>query len=264
MSRERISLNNIKVAAPCTADWRFMCGNERVRFCGQCSKNVYNLSALTREQAEDLILRNEGRLCVRFYRRKDGTIILNNCPVGLRAIKARYNSTKATILKAALSFMAYLGVLWWVEGKPADRPVMGTMVPTGEVITTMGEVWAPVDSPSAPRLVKRSESTIREQAIYRVMPVANTSGVKLLKGDVVVQIIISPNGEVEKATLIKGPESVRDTAEGAALRWKFEPMTAGGNPVRVESSLTFHLDSILPAGMNRFPAEGKKACEECL
>jgi hypothetical protein len=262
MSRERISLDNIKIAAPCKADWRFMYGNERVRFCGQCSKNVYNLSALTREQAEDLILRNEGNLCVRFYRRKDGTIILNNCPVGLRAIKARYNSTKATILKAAMTFLAYIGVLWWVEGKPANRPVTGRMVATGEVVPVMGGFALP--PPSAPRLIKRSEAYIREQAVYKVMPVAHTNGVKLLKGDVVVQVIISPEGEVERATFIKGLGSVKDIAEGAALRWKFAPMTEGGNPVRVESSLTFRFDSILPAGMNRFPAEDKQACEECL
>src|SRR5262249_21981346 len=127
MSKKWFPLNNIKVAAPCAADWRFMFGNERVRFCGQCSQYVYNLSAMTKEQAEDLILRHEGRLCVRFYRRKDGTIISNNCPVGLRALKAKYNSTKATILKAALSFLAYIGLLWWVEGPPVMKPVMGTM-----------------------------------------------------------------------------------------------------------------------------------------
>ena len=32
-----------------------MTGDDRVRFCDRCRKNVYNLSSLTREQAEALV-----------------------------------------------------------------------------------------------------------------------------------------------------------------------------------------------------------------
>ena len=52
-------LEKIKVAAPCKAEWQWMYGNDRVRFCGQCNQNVYNLSAMTREEAENLIMRTE-------------------------------------------------------------------------------------------------------------------------------------------------------------------------------------------------------------
>ncbi len=105
-------LEKIKVAAPCKAEWRWMYGDARVRFCGQCNQNVYNLSAMTTEQAEDLILRTEGRLCVRFYRRADGTILTKNCSVGLQAIKDKFTSTRTHILAAVLAFLTYLGILW--------------------------------------------------------------------------------------------------------------------------------------------------------
>src|SRR3712207_9211258 len=82
-------LARVRVAAPCPADWESMVGDERVRFCGRCSLNVYNLSGMTRREAEALITRREGRLCVRFYRRADGTIITDNCPVGLRRLRRR-------------------------------------------------------------------------------------------------------------------------------------------------------------------------------
>ena len=62
-------------------------GDERVRFCGECRKNVYNLSAMSRAEAEALVSETEGRICVRFYQRRDGTVLTDNCPVGLR--KAR-------------------------------------------------------------------------------------------------------------------------------------------------------------------------------
>src|SRR5262245_15480207 len=121
----KLTLNKIKVAAPCSAEWRFMYGDDRVRFCGQCSQNVYNLSEMTREDAEDLIRRTDEQLCVRFYRRKDGTILTNNCPVGLRAIKARYKGTKATLLKAVLALLAYLGVLSLIN----KTPLVSSIVP---------------------------------------------------------------------------------------------------------------------------------------
>lgn len=80
-------LPNIRVASPCTADWKEMTpvdvDTERVRHCGQCDKNVYNLSQMTRDEAEALILAKEGRLCVRYFQRKDGTILLKDCTVGV-------------------------------------------------------------------------------------------------------------------------------------------------------------------------------------
>ena len=53
-------------------------------------ETAYNLSEMSREAAEDLVRMHEGeRLCVRFYRRRDGTVITNECPVALRALKRR-------------------------------------------------------------------------------------------------------------------------------------------------------------------------------
>src|SRR5436305_97227 len=87
-----------------------MIGNQRVRFCGQCQLNVYNLSSMSRREAESLISQTEGRLCVRFYRRKDGSIITQDCPVGLRALKRRALRVKRAVASALLGFMAGLGM----------------------------------------------------------------------------------------------------------------------------------------------------------
>jgi hypothetical protein len=82
-------LPNIRVATPCPADWNAMTGDERTRACGACNKNVYNLSTLTREEAEALILEKEGRLCVRYFQRKDGTILLKDCSIGITQKRKR-------------------------------------------------------------------------------------------------------------------------------------------------------------------------------
>jgi hypothetical protein len=89
MHTSKIPLELITVASPCTAPWDAMNGDDRVRFCGQCSQHVYNLSELTQTQAEDLVQEHEGKMCVRFYRRADGTMLTKDCPVGWRAIQRR-------------------------------------------------------------------------------------------------------------------------------------------------------------------------------
>jgi hypothetical protein len=108
-------LSHVRVAAPCRADWERMRGNERVRFCDQCSMNVYNLSNMTKKDAEALLLSTEGRLCVRYYHRADGTILTNNCPVGLRALKRRVSGFSRAVVSSVLSFFAGMAVLAGLE-----------------------------------------------------------------------------------------------------------------------------------------------------
>src|SRR5205085_8836667 len=103
-------LDGVRVAAPCPADWEKMVGDERMRYCGQCNLHVYNLSGMTKREAEALITNTEGRLCVRFYRRGDGTVLTRNCPVGLRALKQRAWLIAGASLSAVLGFFAGVGL----------------------------------------------------------------------------------------------------------------------------------------------------------
>lgn len=82
-------LDDVKIASPCSESWDAMKGDDKSRFCGKCEKNVYNLSAMTREEAELVMLEREGELCVRLYRRKDGTVLTQDCPVGVRRKRLR-------------------------------------------------------------------------------------------------------------------------------------------------------------------------------
>ena len=44
MNTQRMSLDVITVAEPCTESWEGMSGDDRVRYCQGCRKHVYNLS----------------------------------------------------------------------------------------------------------------------------------------------------------------------------------------------------------------------------
>lgn len=82
-------LGEIRIASPCNADWNAMTGDEQIRFCDKCSKNVYNISAMTTQQAELLIREKEGKLCIRYYQRADGTVMTADCSVGVRKKRNR-------------------------------------------------------------------------------------------------------------------------------------------------------------------------------
>jgi hypothetical protein len=95
-------LDNLRVASPCTASWADMTGDERVRHCGDCKKDVFNLSAMTRDEAQALIVAKAGALCVRYYQRHDGTILLADCTIGVqRRRRRRVAAAGAAALLAA-------------------------------------------------------------------------------------------------------------------------------------------------------------------
>ena len=115
-----IDIDTIHVASPCPASWDAMTGDDRVRHCAQCDLNVYNLSDMTRDEARALIESREGRLCVRFYRRDDGTMLTRDCPVGWQRLRraARRARVRAAALLACL-FPAFLSCT------PRSKHVMG-------------------------------------------------------------------------------------------------------------------------------------------
>ena len=104
MTRSR-TLDTIAIASPCSANWEEMQGDDKVRFCGDCQRNVFNLSGVSRAEAEELVKNREGRLCVRFYQRPDGTLLTRDCPVGLAALRAK-------LLRRVAQTTAMLGCLF--------------------------------------------------------------------------------------------------------------------------------------------------------
>lgn len=96
-----------------------MKGNNRVRFCGVCRKNVYNLSEMKAEEALAFVQVEEGidPPCVRFYMRRDGTVITADCPEGRRRIVWR----RLRIASLVAFLLALVSAIWSGKARP-DRP----------------------------------------------------------------------------------------------------------------------------------------------
>ena len=59
-------IDDIRVAQPCQQAWNEMIGNDQVRFCTHCAKDVNDLSAITRKDAMRLVRKMNGKLCVKY------------------------------------------------------------------------------------------------------------------------------------------------------------------------------------------------------
>jgi hypothetical protein len=103
------TLDNLRVATPCSVPWDSMTGNGRVRSCAQCSKQVFNISNMSRADAEVLLRERVEGVCVRFYRRFDGTILTTDCPVGTRG-RIAYKAFTSAVFAAAVGVLALVGI----------------------------------------------------------------------------------------------------------------------------------------------------------
>jgi hypothetical protein len=84
-------LDQVTIKTPCRESWDGMTGDDRVRFCARCSKDVYDLSAMTEDEAETFLATHldDENTCVRLYRRPDGRILTSECVQGARTRHAR-------------------------------------------------------------------------------------------------------------------------------------------------------------------------------
>jgi hypothetical protein len=103
-----ILLDEIRIATPCRANWDEMPGDDRVRSCALCSRAVYNIAALTSSEAASLIANREGRLCLRLFRRADGTVVTSDCPPEARP-KARFRRAHALVIVLVALSLAWMG-----------------------------------------------------------------------------------------------------------------------------------------------------------
>ena len=153
IARHRARLNvldDIQVARPCGADWNAMTGNDRVRRCGDCKQHVYNFSAMTRAEAEAVIVEHEGRMCSRYYARADGTILLADCT---------YTPVRPGLFAAGAAALALAGAgLWYARTAPErviDNP--GIMIDRALASPIM---MSPPPTPPAPPPVRPVEPPV--------------------------------------------------------------------------------------------------------
>jgi hypothetical protein len=98
-------LDSINVKIPCYESWEKMSGNDEVRFCSHCEKDIYNLSEMNRVEAEKLVKTSKGKICVRYVKTPQGKFI-TNLPK-LHKITRQAMTAGALVTTLSLSALAY-------------------------------------------------------------------------------------------------------------------------------------------------------------
>ncbi|MBS1953708.1 MAG: hypothetical protein JST89_05975 [Cyanobacteria bacterium SZAS-4] len=119
--RRKPNLDDVAIAAPCPTSWEGMEGDDKVRYCSLCSLNVYNLSGMTRKEGETLMKSANGPMCIRLFRRKDGTLITKDCPVGRRLRDAFSRKIKAVAVSIAACFQTNSALAEGQENRPTGE-----------------------------------------------------------------------------------------------------------------------------------------------
>ena len=154
MKTEKFDLTKLQIASPCSVDWNTMRGDDRKRFCDLCQLNVYNVAGMTEKEVRELVSLAEGRLCMRLMKRADGSVMTQDCPVGLAAYRKRV----AQYAGAAMATI--LGLFSISYGQKSDVRKTG---PGAKIIRTVsnkiiliGTVHDPTGLPVAGALVRVS------------------------------------------------------------------------------------------------------------
>lgn len=148
-----------------------MDGDDHIRFCRECNRNVYNLTAMTEREAKRVVEEREGRLCVRFYQRQDGTVLTSDCPVGGKRSFVLAGARAALAVATVAAGISALSACNPADEQPVNmgEAVMGTPPVQGEWDAgtggidypeefIMGDIALPTDQPLMGKIAPRSET----------------------------------------------------------------------------------------------------------
>jgi hypothetical protein len=264
-------LATIKIVSPCTVPWAGMTGDETVRHCGQCRKNVYNVAAMTSDEARAVIQNAEGDVCLRLARRADGTVVTGDCRARLRAARQRgvfaFAGTLVVMLAVeiwaqAFGLRALSAFLQGPRSSPvgqdefkhapairtAARPRLSDVFGAHHVVAggaafmdpglrPIGVVPGPDDDDDSPRFLQPSVATaLKESGDDPPIPLS------LLGVPLGAKVCVSRTGTVESVMPVRGvnllmEESVVRTVKG----WTYRPFVVEGVAVPFCTFLRFHV-----------------------
>jgi hypothetical protein len=127
-------LSRMTIQEPCSMDWAAMPGDERARHCASCDKHIFDLTAMSPDQAATVLHEQDGQICARVFERADGTLVISDCqalpPPAPGPWQFRIRTIMGLIAGCAVLFGIARSVAVYAGLKQANKsiPPRGTMV----------------------------------------------------------------------------------------------------------------------------------------
>jgi TonB family protein len=89
-------------------------------------------------------------------------------------------------------------------------------------------------------VISISAQAFRDYAVFHVEPEYPATARQFrMTGEVLVEVVVSPDGKVESVSVKKGSPLLATSVTAALKRWTFKPFRVDGRAVSVKSALTF-------------------------
>ncbi len=121
--------------------------------------------------------------------------------------------------------------------KTGSRLVVALALICAFALTGLGqEAAAPAPAPQRIRISGGvAAGNIVKKVNPEYPPEARAQGIS---GAVVMRALISASGDVESATPVSGPSTLRQAAVDAVTQWKYRPYVLNGKPVAIDTTVT--------------------------
>ncbi len=96
--------DDLPIEDPCPAPWDEMTGDERRRHCAACQKDVHDVSALTKQEAQAFLkAHNDKEICVRYAHDPDGQILFK--PSDSERLEVQRRGLRSLLAASALAIL---------------------------------------------------------------------------------------------------------------------------------------------------------------
>jgi hypothetical protein len=155
-----------RTGTPCPADWDLMRGDERVRYCPECKRDVYDFSKMSDEDIEHLVARGGQRLCARVRQRPSGVVVTTDSSVSFGGLMRRMSRLATIALAAAIS----------VGPATAGQPGTKLNQRLFQIQQTQGELALTVVDPTGAPITKARVTVRNEKTGAKINGVTDANG----------------------------------------------------------------------------------------
>lgn len=142
--KERIPIDNFKMAKPCQWQWEDDGFNDPFRYCGLCKQVVYNFDDVDKPEAMALIYQRENQEKPHLFRRTDGKFMTADCPIAVQ--RHRFFTMTGMAVGGIFLFLLLLGLLM---PKEAPAPAVNQEETVQTEFSGGGGGAAPAEQPSS-------------------------------------------------------------------------------------------------------------------
>ncbi len=127
----------IRIPEPCHEDWNKMQPDDKGKFCGSCSKSVFDFSNKTDDEIKDILIANKDKhVCGHFKKTQINRPL--NIRINFNNLPKNISTTRAFAIALFLSFGSLLFSCTAIDGKKID---------TIEIVNSIEEVETPDQLP---------------------------------------------------------------------------------------------------------------------